>query len=97
MMKQSNTRQERPADSTPVTAGAQAGNDDMERAQLDRPDGTRIDNPEPSHEAIAQRAYEFWEERGRPEGTQEEDWFRAQDELRNQSGDAGVERAFCEF
>ena len=69
----------------------------METAQLDRLDGARVGNPEPSREAIARRAHELWEERGRPEGSQEEDWFRAQDELRNQSGDAGVERAFCEF
>jgi hypothetical protein len=95
VMRQANTQQT--ADSTPITAGAQVGSDDMETAQLDRLDGTRVDNPEPSHEAIARRAHALWEERGRPEGSQEEDWFRAQDELRNQSGDAGVERAFCEF
>lgn len=32
-------------------------------------------------EAIAQRAYEIWQRRGRPEGTSEEDWQTAQAEL----------------
>ena len=96
-MRQANTRQEYTGDSTPVTVGAQVGNDDMETAQPDRRDETRVDDLKPSHEAIARRASELSEERGRPEGTQEEDWFRAQDELRNRSGDAAVERVFCEF
>ena len=34
-----------------------------------------------SHEEIAFRAYHFWEERGRPWGTPETDWFKAQQEL----------------
>ena len=33
------------------------------------------------HEQIALRAYEFWEQRGQPWGTPEEDWFRAEQEL----------------
>jgi hypothetical protein len=57
-------------------ARAQVGNDDMETAQPDRLDGNSVANPKPSHEAIARRAYELWEERGRTEGSQEEDWFR---------------------
>jgi hypothetical protein len=36
----------------------------------------------PSDEAVAKLAYQLWAERGRPEGTPEEDWFRAQDLLR---------------
>jgi len=27
--------------------------------------------------AIAELAYRFWEERGRPEGTSEDDWYKA--------------------
>jgi len=32
---------------------------------------------------IATRAYELWQERGCPIGSQEEDWFQAEQELRN--------------
>ena len=96
-MRQATTRQEYTGDTPPLMARAQVRNGDMETAQPDRLEGISVDNPELSHEAIARRAYELWEERGRPEGSQEEDWVRAQDGLRNRSGDAAVERAFCEF
>jgi len=33
-------------------------------------------------EEIAELAYQLWIERGRPEGSPEEDWFRAQDLVR---------------
>jgi hypothetical protein len=35
------------------------------------------------HKEIAARAYEIWQSRGCPEGTAEEDWFRAAAELRS--------------
>jgi hypothetical protein len=35
-----------------------------------------------SHEQIAQLAHRFWAERGRQHGHHEEDWFRAERELR---------------
>jgi monoterpene epsilon-lactone hydrolase len=35
----------------------------------------------PSHEEISRRAYELWEERGKPHGSHEENWLRAEDEL----------------
>jgi hypothetical protein len=34
-----------------------------------------------SHEEIAARAYALWEGRGRPDGSPQEDWYRAQQEL----------------
>lgn len=34
------------------------------------------------HEKIAQRAYEKWCQRGRPHGTQLQDWYEAEAELR---------------
>jgi hypothetical protein len=43
------------------------------------------DVPGPSHEEIAQQAYKLWEERGKPDGSDQEDWHRAEDKLRNQS------------
>jgi hypothetical protein len=35
----------------------------------------------PSHEAIAQLAYAIWEQRGRPIGSPEQDWVRAEQAL----------------
>ncbi len=32
--------------------------------------------------AIAVRAYELWQERGCPNGSDQEDWFRAEQELK---------------
>jgi hypothetical protein len=34
------------------------------------------------HEAIAALAHRYWQERGCPEGSAEEDWFRADGDLR---------------
>ena len=34
------------------------------------------------HAEIATRAYEIWQERGCPDGTAEEDWYHAAEELR---------------
>ena len=36
---------------------------------------------EVSYEAIAAKAYALWESRGRPDGSPQEDWYRAQQEL----------------
>jgi hypothetical protein len=36
----------------------------------------------PHQESIAQLAYRLWEERGRPEGSPEYDWFLAEELLR---------------
>ena len=37
------------------------------------------------HEEIARLAYSFWEQRGCPQGSPEEDWFRAEEEIRRQN------------
>jgi hypothetical protein len=37
------------------------------------------------HDEIAARAHELWIARGRPEGSPEEDWFRATAELRSRT------------
>ena len=39
------------------------------------------DLPGPSHEEIARRAYQLWEERGKPHGSPEEDWHLAERQL----------------
>jgi hypothetical protein len=36
-----------------------------------------------SYEKIAARAYELWQDRGCPDGSPEEDWFYAEQELRS--------------
>jgi hypothetical protein len=36
---------------------------------------------EDRHELVAKLAYKFWEERGRPFGSPETDWFRAEQEV----------------
>jgi hypothetical protein len=33
-------------------------------------------------EKVAALAYQFWQERGCPEGSPDEDWFRAEEEVR---------------
>jgi hypothetical protein len=35
----------------------------------------------PTHEEIARLAHNFWEARGRPLGSPEEDWFAAEQDL----------------
>ncbi len=35
----------------------------------------------PVHDEIAQLAYQYWEARGRPLGSPEDDWFRAEQEV----------------
>jgi hypothetical protein len=37
--------------------------------------------PKPTHEDIAVLAYALWLERGCPEGSPEEDWLKAEQEL----------------
>jgi hypothetical protein len=43
----------------------------------------------PPHETIAVLAFSYWMERGGQGGSAEEDWLRAERELREQSGGAG--------
>jgi hypothetical protein len=44
-----------------------------------------LEKPEPSisasHAEIASLAYSYWEQRGRPDGEDLEDWLRAEEEL----------------
>lgn len=39
---------------------------------------------DPPREEIALRAYHLWEQRGRPIGSSEQDWSRAEDEIRGE-------------
>jgi len=46
--------------------------------------------PEPTREEIAELAYQLWIERGSPHGSHEEDWHRAEAQLR---GDQSLSKA----
>ncbi len=39
------------------------------------------DRPSATHEEIAQLAYQYWEARGRPLGSPEQDWLQAEHDL----------------
>ena len=41
------------------------------------------------HEKIAQRAYEKWVKRGKPQGTADQDWMEAEKELKAEYTRAG--------
>jgi len=45
-----------------------------------------VDNPPSggSEEQVAQLAYQLWQTRGCPIGSPEQDWFQAEQQLRNQ-------------
>ena len=47
-----------------------------------------VDTPDNRHEEITLRAYSLWQERGSPIGSPQEDWFRAEQEICNQSAQA---------
>jgi len=40
-----------------------------------------MNDHEINHSDIAELAYKLWQERGRPFGSPDEDWFRAEQEL----------------
>lgn len=44
-----------------------------------------ISEPVIEHDEIALLAYSYWEARGCPHGSPEEDWFRAEGELRQKA------------
>ena len=52
------------------------------RQSASRPEMESSSAPAPSHEEIARLAYSLWESRGDAPGSAEEDWFRAERELR---------------
>jgi Protein of unknown function (DUF2934) len=68
------------------TASAQspASRVDTQTARTEESDtaGPAYGDPTLAHHEVAARAYECWHERGCPEGSPEEDWDRAERELR---------------
>ena len=53
--------------------------------RIDSGTGIESTTPVTRHEEIALLAYSYWQARGCPNGSPEEDWFRAEDELREQT------------
>jgi hypothetical protein len=53
---------------------------DQEQCDLDAPPHAEV-----SVEEIARLAYQYWRERGAPIGTPNEDWLRAEEEIRLRS------------
>ena len=41
--------------------------------------------PAPTYEEIAQLAYQYWQERGCPHGSPDEDWLKAEVQLQKQA------------
>ena len=50
-------------------------------------------SPSPSAEAISRRAYEIWEQEGRPENCDLRHWLQAEQELNGTSGTNGTSSA----
>jgi hypothetical protein len=48
----------------------------------DTPQRTSTSGSEPTHEQIAELAQKYWQQRGYTDGRHEEDWLRAEKELR---------------
>jgi hypothetical protein len=46
----------------------------------------------PNDEQIALRAYQSWEERGRPWGTPDIDWFRAERDLASNESESALSK-----
>ena len=64
----------------PMKLGSAAKIDPAEMGSLTR----RTAMPEPSQKEIEARAYQLWEQAGRPEDREAEFWRLAEQELRNQ-------------
>lgn len=49
------------------------------------------------HEVIKKLAYEYWEERGRPIGSQEVDWYKAEQRVRSSDSGSPLGPPFSAF
>jgi hypothetical protein len=57
----------------------------QEVVPLDSSEATELVSNQDEREEITLRALQLWMERGRPIGTPEEDWFRAEAEVRSRA------------
>ena len=58
------------------------GREDIARPVLPVAETVEAEIVELPQDEIALLAYSYWEQRGRPDGSPEEDWYRAETELR---------------
>jgi hypothetical protein len=58
----------------------------MSSPALAAPGSVRAGNQAPSQQDIANLAYALWQQRGSPDGSSEQDWIEAENQLRNSSG-----------
>jgi hypothetical protein len=49
------------------------------------------------HEQVAKLAYVLWQERGCPDGSPEDDWYRAEEQLQNQTAEKKPARSTDEL
>ena len=70
------------------TASAVDANHYPEQNEVPRHHPLVPENPE--REDIACLAYQLWQERGCPNGSPDEDWYRAEEQLLSQSGSQRV-------
>lgn len=68
-----------------TTKSVEAPNGTAKRRKPAAKKQTTVIAAAPSREEIARLAEKFWAERGRPEGSPEQDWLRAEQELRTAS------------
>jgi len=74
----------------PGTAAARAIEPIAEANPADEPvSETSTPGSELAHEQIARLAYAHWQNRGCPDGSPEEDWLRAEAELKSRPAGAG--------
>jgi Protein of unknown function (DUF2934) len=55
----------------------------MEKDQIAMTEVTREQNATLAYEEVARRAYAIWEARGRGDGSAEQDWLEAEQQLRD--------------
>jgi len=67
---------------------ARAKNSEASTSEISSKDSMRTSTPETTvdREAVARRAYSYWEARGFVGGSAEEDWLRAEEEIRTGQG-----------
>jgi hypothetical protein len=68
-----------------TTKSAEAANGTATRRKPAAKKQTPAAPPEPTREEIARLAEKYWAERGWPEGSPEQDWLRAEQELKTAS------------
>ena len=71
-----------------TASGVDAGHYPEQHEVRDQPDLGAVSNDE-----IAETAYHLWRQRGCPEGSAEQDWFEALEQLRKQTNSAAARSA----